>query len=405
MATQLQAPDLPGLVTAPGSLGDLDRLLAEICEALQITATQFANAEQKYQNVGKWLAAPDSSLARLKPAIYPQGSMALQTTVRPWNDDDSYDLDLVLQMEPTSEDPMALYHLVEARLRDSPHYRTILEQKKRCLCLNFVGDDHAFHMDILPARIDDERGGTCIEVPDRKTPERWQPSNPRGYQEWFEGRAIREAQVLAELKQEPLPNNDPAHAKAVLKRVVQLMKRRRDLMIREEDLSPRSVVLTTLAATYYRGEQDVVSALGTILFGIKRAIEDARPGRIVVCNPTNPDERFCESFQSDEQYEAFASFVDRFLGEIRVLATTVSLPKLQPALTDLFGETITKRALLEYARRVSDARDQGTILTGSVGGKAGLILGSHLTVVGDSTSAPAPDRTVRPVPKNTFFGE
>jgi hypothetical protein len=390
--------------TVPGDANELDRLLADVCEALQITPTQYANAEAKYQAVGRWLAAEESPLASLRPQIYPQGSMALQTTVRPWNDKDSYDLDLVLQVEPTSEDPMALYRMVETRLQLSPHYRDILERKKRCLCLNFVGDDHAFHMDILPARPDEERGDTCIEVPDRKTPEVWQPSNPRGYQKWFESRAVREALLLAERKQEPLPDNDPAYAKAVLKRAVQLMKRRRDLMIPDADLSPRSVVLTTLAGTYYRGERDVTSALSTILTGIKQAIAAARPGRIEVCNPTNMDERFCESFRTDEQYEAFASFIDRFLEEVRALATTVSVPKLQPVLTQMFGETITKRALLEYGKRVSEARERGAVTTGNVGGKAGLVLGTHLGVVGSTPAKPA-HSTGRPVPKNTFFGE
>lgn len=401
MSTRLdQIPSTP-----PGlsdSKSELDRLLVDVCEALQISATQYKNAKEKYVNVGKWLAAPESPIARLEPQIYPQGSMALQTTVRPWNDDDSYDLDLVLQVEPTSEEPMTLYRLVEARLKESPHYRGILEQKKRCLCLNFVGDDHAFHMDILPARPDIVRGDTCIEVPDRKTPTVWQPSNPIGYRKWFERVAIREAILLAEREQEPLPDNDPAYAKAVLKRAVQLMKRRRDLMIRDPDLSPRSVVLTTLAGTYYRGERDVLSALASILLGIKIAVENARPGRIEVCNPTNPDERFCESFKTEAQYSAFVSYVDQFLSEVRAMATLVGFSKLQPALSRMFGERITKKALIEYGNRISAARETGDVRTGTVAGKPGLAFGSPLTIVRESDSSPG---RVQPVPRNTFFGE
>lgn len=383
----------------------MDRLLADVCEALQITETQYKNAVEKYQNVGRWLAAPGSPLSHLRPEIYPQGSMALQTTVRPWNDEDSYDLDLVLQVEPTIEEPMALYGLVESRLLESPHYREILERKKRCLCLNFVGNDHAFHMDILPARPDEMRGDTCIEVPDRKTPERWQPSNPRGYQRWFEGRAVEEAVILAKRKQEPLPDNDPAYAKAVLKRAVQLMKRRRDLMIHDADLAPRSVVLTTLAGTYYRGERHVVSALGTILLGIKQAIENARPGRIVVCNPTNTDERFCESFRTDEQYDAFTSFIDRFLEEVRALAAVTGLPNIGSRLSGMFGETIAKRALLEYGNRITAARERGDITTGSVGGKPGLIITPAIPLVGDRGRSEANPKPGQAVPRNTFFGQ
>lgn len=397
MATLLH--DVP---TSPPARPELDQLLADICDALQLTATQYRNAEEKYINVGKWLSASDSPLARLHPRIYAQGSMALQTTVRPWNDEDCYDLDLVLEMDPTSDNPMSLYRAVERRLRDSHHYRDILKPKKRCLCLNFTGDGYAFHMDILPARPDEKRGGTCIEIPDRQTPTEWQPSDPTGYRNWFDRTAEHQAVLLAERKQEPLPNNDPAYAKAVLKRAVQLMKRRRDLMIQDADLAPRSVVLTTLAGMHYRGERDVVSALATILRGIKLEILTARPNRIVVCNPTNPDERFCESFKTDAQYSAFTRFVDEFLAEVSELTALNGLTKLEPVLTKMFGERMTKRALLEYGNRISAARDRGEVRTGSVSGKAGLVIGSGSGTGASSTRGPV--ETGRVVPRNTFFG-
>ena len=386
----------------PGAEAELDRLIGDVCEALQISGTQYRNAEEKYQNVGRWLAAEENPLAKLKPVIYAQGSMALQTTVRPWTDEDCYDLDLVLEVQPTSDDPMTLYSMVERRLRESPHYRDILERKKRCLALNFVGDDYAFHMDILPARPDEVRGGTCVEVPDRQTPTRWQPSNPKGYREWFESQATREAILLAERKQEPLPDNDPAFAKAVLKRVVQLMKRRRDLLIRNDDLSPRSIVLTTLAAQHYRGEQHVVPALLTILTGIRGQIDAAKPNRIEVCNPTNPDEKFCESFCTKEQYDEFVKFIDNFLTEVNELAGTMGVLALKPKLSGMFGETITKRALLEYGNRLTAAREGGEVLMETRGAKAALTIGTGAAGTGKTSISESRSRVV---PGNTFYGE
>jgi hypothetical protein len=372
---------------------ELDALLNEICGALQISPTQYKNAEEKYQNVGKWLAAPESPIAALKPEIYPQGSMALQTTVRPWTDEDSYDLDLVLRVEPTSDDPMTLYRLVSRRLQDSERYRRILKEKRRCLALNFVGDDHAFHMDILPARVDVVRGGTCIEIPDKKTPETWQPSNPQGYRSWFENQAVQAALVLEARKQVPLPDNDPAHAKAVLKRAVQLLKRRRDLMIREDELSPRSVLLTTLAGMHYTGVQHVGNALYGILAGIKRDIEAAAPRRIEVCNPANEGESFCESFKTDDHYGAFVAFIDRFLTEVHALLRTTGFAQLEPVLAEMFGERMTKRALLEYGNRITAHRDGGLRLDARA---AGLALGR-------GTGAATSSRIS--APRNTFFGE
>lgn len=398
--TTLLRPMLSGLPI--GASTELDALLNEVCAALQISATQYRNAEEKYQSVGRWLAAPESPIAGLNPVIFPQGSMALQTTVRPWTDDDSYDLDLVLQVEPTSEDPMTLYRLVELRLRESPHYRHILEQKKRCLALNFAGDDHAFHMDILPARADAVRGGTCIEVPDKHTPERWQPSNPKGYRDWFEQRATEAALLLAERTQEPLPENDPAYAKAVLKRAVQLLKRRRDLLIRDDALSPRSVVLTTLAGTHYRGEGHVGLALMSILSGIAGAIDDARPGRIVICNPANAGERFCESFKTDAQYEAFVDFIGRFRDETARLLATTGLLSLKPVLADMFGERMANRALLEHSRRMDAARDAGTVVGHTRAGVAGLAIAGATGAAGGPSGTRARGPSVL---SNTFYGE
>jgi hypothetical protein len=65
------------------SIGTLDDLLDLICVELQLTRTQFLDAEGKYQAIGRWLAEGNSPLADQAIRIYPQGSMALGTTVRP----------------------------------------------------------------------------------------------------------------------------------------------------------------------------------------------------------------------------------------------------------------------------------------------------------------------------------
>lgn len=142
-------------------LKSLDELVEEICVTLQITPTQFESAEKHYRAVGDWLAKPGSVLAHLQPSIYPQGSMALRTTVRP-REREEYDLDLVVQVSAFDNDPMRLYELVRHRLLEHADYRDRLEPLKRCLRLSYANQ---FHLDILPARPDFMRGTTCIEVP------------------------------------------------------------------------------------------------------------------------------------------------------------------------------------------------------------------------------------------------
>ena len=108
----------------------LDRHLERLCTTLELTATQFKDAESKYQAVGKWLSAPESSLATFAPVVYPQGSMLLGTTVRPWRGLE-YDLDLVCQLHWCSnQPPLVVYGWVGDRLASNETYRQMLEKEK-----------------------------------------------------------------------------------------------------------------------------------------------------------------------------------------------------------------------------------------------------------------------------------
>ena len=143
----------------------LDFLLEQLSVMLQLPASKYRNAEDKYHAVGAWLAEPGSPLRGLDPDIYPQGSMLLQTTVKP-RVGDEYDLDLVCHLKVArSVNPLTVYEMVKRRLGANEKYASILRPKKRCLRLDYSGD---FHLDILPACPDIDRGNTCILVPDRE---------------------------------------------------------------------------------------------------------------------------------------------------------------------------------------------------------------------------------------------
>jgi len=151
----------------------LDALLDQVCRALQLTPTQYLDAKKKYEAVGEWLGAEGSLLQLFRPVIYPQGSMRLGTTNRPWRREE-FDLDLVCQFHGCGNaNPLAVYDAVHVRLAGHGTYKPILEKKKRCVRLNYAGD---FHLDILPACPDPSRGGSCVRVPDC-----WMPSNPIGF--------------------------------------------------------------------------------------------------------------------------------------------------------------------------------------------------------------------------------
>ncbi len=361
---------MSAVVTPQHSSTDLDHLVAEICLALQISPTQFELARQHYEAVGDWLSRAGSPLQRLSPRIYPQGGMAIRTTVKPRGREE-YDLDIVLEVDPVDADPMALYEDVAERLEENDVYRPRLERMKRCLRLRY---EHQFHLDILPARKDLLRGSTCIEVPDTKL-ECWKPSNPLGYIVWFERRCKGEALLDAIREQAPLLPVLIEQQLQVLRQAVQLMKRRRDNAFQGADTAPRSIVLTTLAARHYAGSESLTAALEQILIAIETDVRLAAPSPIEVRNPTNPDETFSESWSDPNHYRAFVKFIGDFRREISELRAAEGLDEIGQRLDRMFGDSLGQRALVAYGGRLGDAKASGNLRFAApaiiVGGREG----------------------------------
>lgn len=347
---------------------ELDFLLERIAEALQLTPTQYQSAVEKYEAVGRWLSASESSLAALAPTIYPQGSMALQTTVRPLRRME-YDLDLVCEVRPTRASAMELFNAVYARLHENGTYRPILERKNRCVRLNYAGN---FHLDIIPAQPDPPRPPMSVVVPDRKLQD-WTPSNPRGYAAWFHDRSRGIEKVRAAV--EALPTQTPPDLKTPLSVAVQTIKRRRDVMFGDGDTAPRSIVLTTLAGRHYLGGDCVATIITQILAGIEAEVLAAAPERIRVCNPTNGGERFCDSF-TNEGYDAFVHFVRTMRAEVAALLAARDHQDLRKQLIWMFGDAPVDEALRVYAGKVA-------VVEGSRAGSSG----PGIIVVGNDRSA------------------
>lgn len=261
---------------------------------------------------------------------------------------------------------MWLYERVYDRLAAHGEYRQKLERMNRCLRLNYAKQ---FHLDILAARADRERGDTCIEVPDRKLKD-WKKSNPLGFRKWFEEKT-RGVVTVAIRSQVPLPSEPVMMEEAVLRRVVQLMKRNRDNVFLGADEAPRSVVLTTLAGHAYQGQESIAIALLEVMSTIEQAIAAAAPKRIVVENPSNPAERFCESW-NDVSYQAFTRFIREFRFGVEQLLKTRGLDAIGDKLNALFGEELGSRVVNAYAERRREAMKADTLRASPA---AGLTVG------------------------------
>lgn len=85
--------------------------------------------------------------------------------------------------------------------------------------------------------------------------EEWLKSNPDGYALWFANRCKADESVKL-MAEAIVPIEKYNKDKTVLQRIVQILKRHRDMMFRyDTDDKPISIIITTLAARAYNGEK------------------------------------------------------------------------------------------------------------------------------------------------------
>lgn len=120
-------------------------------------------------------------------------------------------------------------------------------------------------MDILPGCMPNLFQNEMIMIPE-KALKSWSSGNPKGFSKWFleiaataeEPFLKRYAEVLlkAQVDTEKLPSE--VYLKSPLQRGVQLIKRCRDIYFQDKDFRVSSIVLTTLIAQFYEGEESIL---------------------------------------------------------------------------------------------------------------------------------------------------
>lgn len=396
MWNEPKAPKTP----APGTLDDL---LNRVVDAIQLTPEQHNRAERLYKEIGAWLAAPGTLLAPYSPDIFPQGSMLMRTTVRPMSikgEEIEFDLDLVgrHKIDPNVVHSGKLYAMVKQRLEENPDYKKRLEPKGRCLRLNYPDD--LFHLDVIPACPDpSDARRVAILIPDK---DKWlkeqQPrssykeSDPLRYADWFEQNTEVRQRIMeksASASVAPVPAREPANLKAPLRKIVQIIKRGRDLDFVGIEEIPSSILITTMASRAYRGEEDLAEGLDNVLRAMNTAIKNARPNRVVVLNPTNGNEDFAKA-PSQACYDKFAKLIDKMSAWISKARNTPSGRRnIEPVLEEAMGKSAVAKAFNSLETSMKTAHDSG---------KLGAVAGGGLTILTESKASGG----VQPVRSSDF---
>lgn len=379
----------------PPQRGSLNDMLDRIVERIQLTAEQYDRAVKLYTNVGRFLSESDSPLRQYDPDVYPQGSMMLRTTVKPFREDGDeveFDIDLVclLQVDPSSLHAGQLYAMIEKRLRAHPKYGKLVDPKGRCLRIGFPTE--LLHLDVIPAAPNDELstiGG--ILIPDKKTWKgqqdartSYKETDPKGYAAWFETRCwVAQRMTLTEAKARiaDVPPRESVHKKAPLRKIVQLIKHRRNQEFLGESEIPSSILITTMAANAYTGQTDLGRGLYEVLRGMEATFANAGTRRVAVPNPTNPDEDFA-SAMSQACYDKFVRMLSMMAAEVaEVLESDTQRGIVEPKLAKFGGQGVVAKAYNDLIEETNQARDDGRLVA-SAGGALSIGTGASASTHG-----------------------
>jgi hypothetical protein len=367
-------------------------IFEEIGKSLDITKAQHEAAVKSYEYVGTWLHS-GLTLKPFNPEILPQGSFMLGTMIKPVHKDDDLDIDLVCRLEGKRPE-WTQYNLKKAvgdRLSENDILKRLLKipEGRRCWTLQY-SDSAKFHLDILPSlvskdyRIIMEKASIAsepnfetlaIRITDNLelnystevTPERWPKSNPFGYGIWFENKAkllSSEIRILSEALQ-PVPKYQIN--KLPLQRVVQILKRHRDIMFNGDKDKPISIIITTLAAKAYNKEPDIIEALINVIERMQNFIEErysAKHGKYIkwIGNPVNEIENFADKWPEHPEREVnFYLWLSQTKTDIYTIFSKRGVGLIMESLERPFGKDIASDAVNNYAENLLKHRESGTL--------------------------------------------
>ncbi len=374
------------------------------CQELELPQTKREAAESAYNSVGGWLN-DCPTMGPFRPVIFPQGSMALGTTVKPLNREE-FDIDLICHLTLGDEQlPQArVKSAVGDRLNAHATYREMLEEFKRCWRLNYA-EETQLHLDITPAVKNSgcPNGGLCVTDKEARA---WQPSHPKGYIDRFNERAVlqprfrerpfeqKDESISIKAKLEPFPEHTPF--KGLLRRTVQIVKRHRCIYFEHRlKKAPISIILTTLVAkayeavalsgSVYETEFDVVC---DVISQMPDFIEQRRNNARLefwIPNETTEGENFAEKWNKDPELpKAFFEWHPIAVQHFTTLAEAVDAEGTFSIFESISGKKTSAAVRARATNAVNHARVQG-LLRASPSGALSLSTGV-------------------PVVTNTFFG-
>ena len=394
---------------------EFEKIISALGESLDITETQYNPLVQSYGAVGKYLK-DDPELSAYDPLVSPQGSLRLGTIIQPINEGDDMDVDLVFRLNDKNPTwtQKTLKDKVGTRLAASPRYGTMLDEEgRRCWKLLYRQDSEnlkeRYHMDILPSVANKEYDehmrrilaeafdinkldSISIRITDREREgystqtniQEWLKSNPDGYAIRFANKCREKVSKRQLLTEDIIPIAKYNPNKTPLQRIVQILKRHRDIMFNHDKKKPISIIITTLAAQAYRGESDMLAGLFNVVEHLRDGITKYDNGNDKVANPLNPEENYAEKWIGDPQRRAnFYNWHDAVKRDLNAILSSKGTA-IWNSMNKPFGQLIVESANKRYTESKKAIFKSGgaKIAASGVLGSIGQVLNAGNTFYG-----------------------
>jgi hypothetical protein len=176
------------------------------------------------------------------------------------------------------------------------------------------------------------------------------------------GRVHHQARTPSEAAHTPPQQIPDWEVKTTLHRVVQVLKLHRNEHFRDDlDARPASILVTTLAAHAYRGEQDLYEALLQTVELMPQYIRRTAAG-LWLPNPIEPRENFADRWREQPDLaREFYRWLDRLGDDLRDAASHRGIDKVAARLQESFGAQPVEKAVGRLGDAYRRTREAGAL--------------------------------------------